>query len=782
MRFYKFRKQFFCALVHIFFVVSSLFLAVGCNPARHLPKNQWLYTESTFGEEASDSLQISSTLREQVLGAMKPSPNVSLLGWRYRLGMYNLLADKENGKPEDKQSFRYWLKYKVGRPPVLLSAVNPRRTAKLIQNKFYNAGFFDAKVSHQIFKNERKRQGGVLYTAHYFAPYRMNMRFFPEDSTNLGKHIKRTESESLLTKGSTYSLETLKKERERISGALKNEGFFYFSPDFLLFQIDSTLGARQFNLYMKLKKETPPKAYKQYLLGEVYILLDVQNLSPGACDTVTTAAGYRYVSHKKNFRPEAVARHIFFRKGERYKHDDYRLTLRKLTSINVFKFINIRFTETEDEKLDVRIYLTPLQKKYVRLQANAISKSNGFAGPKFTATYSNRNTFKGAEKLSFDLNTSYEAEISKQNAGVHAYQLGGKLSLKTFRFLTPFKAIRQLGRYTPETEFSIGYNITNRVKYFRMSSFQSAFGYRWHETSERMHVLNPLTINYVELANISTAFQDILSKNRLLARSLEDQFIIGSNYSFTFNSQTQEERKNYIYFNGNLDIAGNSIYLLQRLIKQQKPSDDSPFLIFFKPYSQYVRLILEGRFYQKFGRHTQLVLRCLGGLGLPLGSSHTLPYVKQFYMGGSNSIRAFPARSVGPGGYFLEDDKRREVFLDQVGDIKMEGNAEIRFDLSKLIKWAFFADIGNVWLTKPDPYRPRGDLELRNFYKEFAMGIGGGLRFDFSYLVLRFDLGIPVRKPQNTPAQRWVFHRFSPLNPKWRKENLVLNIAIGYPF
>lgn len=761
-------------------------LAIGffsaCNPARKLSEGQHLYTSAKVVKSAPDSLKLSAELEEQVEGAMKPTPNASLLGWYYRLGFHNLARKEKEGERDKEQGFRYWLKYKLGEPPVLLETVNPNRTSRLIENKFYNAGYFDVTVTPKIIKNEEKKQGMVTYNAQYTSHYLLKDRFFPNDSSLLAREIKNAEKNTLLKKGEAYNLTRLKSERERISQFLKNRGFYYFSPDFLLFQADTTIGGKSFNIYMKIKEGIPEKAFKKYSIKEVFIFPEydakIANISG---DTVRTKAGYYYITNKTEFRPEVIARYIFLKVGKEYSFSDHQLSLQKLTSLDVFKFVNIRFHETEDGDLNAYIYLTPLKKKYLRVEANAVSKSNGFTGPGLNTSFSNRNTFHGAEKLTFDLSTSYETQISGQQKGLNSYQLGSSVTLRTFRFITPF-GIKQLSKYVPSTQVRIGYELLNRVQFFKTSSFNTQFGYKWRETSTRSHEFNPISINYVSLGQTSETFDNILENNQLLARSFENQFIIGTNYTFTYNNQLREKKKNYVYFNVNVDLSGNLIHSIQSLVREQNSTDEAPFQIFNRPYSQYFRFLTELRLYQDFGNKVQLALRGIAGLGIPLGNSSTLPYIKQFYIGGTNSIRAFPVRSLGPGGYSTPDSLANALFIDQVGDIKIETNAELRFDLNSFLKWAFFADIGNIWLTKEDPDRPRGNFQIRDFYREFAMGLGTGMRIDASYVIVRFDLGVPVRKPGNDPGSRWVFKEFDFGKSDWRRDNLVLNIAIGYPF
>jgi outer membrane protein assembly factor BamA len=297
----------------------------------------------------------------------------------------------------------------------------------------------------------------------------------------------------------------------------------------------------------------------------------------------------------------------------------------------------------------------------------------------------------------------------------------------------------------------------------------------------------------MRLGNTSTEFRDLISGNEFLARSLENQFIMGARYSYTLNTQVNEERKkeftedefqrNHFYLNAKLETAGNLVHLLRGGQFKNEDSGDS-LQIFGSSYAQFVRAELDFRYYRQLDEKNQIASRVTGGTGYAYGNSITMPYIRQFSTGGSNSIRAFPARSIGPGTYDVQNSESDNsiLFLDQRADIKLEGSVEYRYDITKLIKTAVFIDAGNIWLWGSDTARIGSQFNRKTFLKELAVGTGAGLRFDFNFFVLRFDLAFPVRKPYLPTGQRWVWNEVAPGNKAWRRENLILNIAIGYPF
>ena len=286
-------------------------------------------------------------------------------------------------------------------------------------------------------------------------------------------------------------------------------------------------------------------------------------------------------------------------------------------------------------------------------------------------------------------------------------------------------------------------------------------------------------INYVAVANTTAKFDSLIAENILLKKNFQQQFIVGSNYSFTLNSQLIKKTGNQIYFKGTTEIAGNVLSEFNALTGG-KINPENPATLFGAPYSQYARFDIDARYFYTWNPSRQIATRLITGIGIPYDNSNSLPYIKQFFIGGSNSIRAFRARTLGPGSN-PPPSADSVSFFEQAGDMKLEMNAEYRFGIISIVKGAVFVDAGNIWLWHNDPLRPNGKF-TNNFYKEMAVGTGAGLRFDASFIVVRFDFSIPIRKPWLPEKERWVINQIDFANNTWLRNNLVLNIAIGYPF
>lgn len=787
-----------------FFLVTLSFFISGCSGTKFLPKGSSFYTGAKIDIRSSENVGNKKNIKRRLEEYVTPTPNTIILGSRPGVWFYYI-----TGTPKKEKGLRNWIKKNLGQVPILLTDVVPDRTAKLLQGQLNNQGYFKSVVTYKIDTKNKKSQ--IIYTAEVQPPYRLRNIDYPQPKDSVYASIIKTLYEkSLLKKEQRYNLERLQAEKMRIQETVHNYGFYYFDQHDLLFQADSTVGKKKVDLDLTIIPNVPPKAQRIYRLGEVNVITNYSLRLDSVKDPVDTIRvnGYTYIGdHINRFRPDVITDVINLKQGDIYTQNARDLTMSHLTGLGTFKFVNVKFKDSprDSAKLDASVFLTPLLRKSIRIEFQGISKSNNFVGPGFSITFTNRNFFKGAELFQLKLNTGYEVQISRQQSGaLNSFELGLEASLAVHRFITPIHINYTSKKYLPQTLFKAGYNIQQRVGYFSLNSITGSFGYTWRESTSKTHTFYPIDINYVEVSNTSVKFDSIVNANPFLKQAFENQFIPSMRYSFTLNTQLKEPSTSKyteskispvdFYFNGNLELAGNLLHFVQSNVGN---SEGTPYTLFGSPYSQYVRTDVDFRFYLPFDPHHKIATRFIAGLGYPFGNSKTLPYIKQFAIGGANSIRAFPARSLGPGTYNVRADTSAvhttTFFIDQRGDIKLEGNVEYRFDIYKVLKGAMFVDAGNIWLLNEDPKRPGGKFKSDTFMNEIAVGTGMGLRFDFSFFVLRFDLGFPLRKsiplplPSSDPAVSrnkidWVMNKIDFGSSTWRNENLLLNIAIGYPF
>jgi outer membrane protein insertion porin family len=740
-------------------------LWVSCSETKSLEPGQSLYDGASVHLKSDPPLSRSKrkNLETELKELLRPKPNGSFLGIKFKLLAYNFA-----GNPK-KKGLRSLIRNKLGEPPVLASYSAFEKNRAVLQNRLENRGFFKDTVMLDTVSKKRKMR--AIYRAQVKEQYIIRNVNFPNDSSVIGKQIARFKKRSFLKKGNPYDLEVIKNERSRIDGNLKQRGYYYFSADDLLMKVDSGVGGHQVDITLIIKRSTPEKAKEIYRINDVVVYADYDIIGTDTSAGIANIPkfhGYTIIDPKRKFKPEIFTRALVFKSGDLYNRTDHGLSLNRLISLGVFKFVKVRFDEPDsgEHQLNAFYYLTPTQKKSIRFEVSGLTKSDDANGGLLSVNWRNRNFFRGAELFT----ASIYGGLERQNlgGGVHlnTNKVGADLNLYLPGIVAPF-VFRTNGGFIPKTRIELGYEFLNRTSQYTLNSFKTSYGYIWKGSVTTENQLNVLTINLVNPTHIDSQFQLQLDTNITLARSIERQFVIGPNYNFNYNSQLKpNQNKNNFYFNGNLDLSAN----LLGIITGADVAKGEQRKIFNTPFSQYIRAELDFRHYLRFSANTTLASRLTGGVGYAYGNSQTMPFIKEFFAGGANDIRAFRARSLGPGSYYAGN--RDSAFLpDQPGDVKMEFNTELRFKLISIIHWAFFVDGGNIWTLKTDSSRP-GSKISRDFLQQVAMGVGTGVRLDVSILILRLDLGIPIREPYLPQGSRWVFDT----------RNYVINFAIGYPF
>jgi outer membrane protein assembly factor BamA len=759
----------------LFLILVCLLLAA-CTGTRNLPKGEKLYTGAEIKLESTDKLN-KKFIKTTAQLAVRPIPNKVYLGIRPKLWKYNLAGE------DPKTKLGKWLK-KRGEPPVLMSSVKPGVTRAIIDSRLFNIGIFKSYTESKIV--EKKRTGKVIYTSHVHKPYLIKELVYAISDDSIGRLILTGKDKSLIKPGDDYNLDILKSERIQIDAILKNNGYFYFSPDYLLFKADTSNVNHDVAFKLTLKDSIPKNATTAFRINNVYIDQNY-SLNEARKDTAKDTVMVQNIvffgkEAKMTIRPKVLSKSIYLRKSEIFSRQNHIITLNRLMSMGNFKLVQINFSENNASGpglLDVNILMTPMPKHTFRAEVDLVTKSNNFAGPRMNLSMMNRNAFNGAELLNLNLAGSFEAQLSGKEKNLYSYSYNPQLELTFPRFLVPFNIKRTNSLYVPKTRLLLSYNYLKRVNYFDMRTFQFVYGFKWKQNIQTEHELNPIDLSYTTIRNKSTAFTDLLTSNPFLKKSYEEQFIAGGNYSYTYNEQMMTGKKTQYFFHLTSELAG-TVFSLAKVIGGEKISADNPSTILGSIYSQYSKLSVDGRVYYNLKDKNKLALRVFAGVAKPFGNSLILPYSKQFFSGGPNSLRAFQINSVGPGTYNQKTDTLGILQLG--GDIKLEMNAEYRFGIYRFFKGALFVDAGNVWLQKSNPSKLGSPFMFSKFMNEVAVGTGFGLRVDVSFFILRFDLAFPLRKPWLEEGHRWVADQINFGNSAWRRENLVLNVAIGYPF
>ena len=765
---------------NIIFLIVLTVIFSGCSNLKYLKPGEVLYTgaDVKINPESKEKIKKQKSIQKELKDKTRPKPNKKTLGLRFKLYMYNIAGDVKKTK-----GLRYWLKNKVGEPPVLLRTVNINYNNQVLQSYMESKGYLQATSEGR--KEVKGKKGRAFYTVKTGSLYQIKNIHFPQntDTTlDIYKVILKHSDKTLLKSGNPYDLDIMKQERERIDKDLKEEGYFYFNPDFLIFQVDSTIGDNKVDLYVRIKNNVPQTALKPYVIRNVDIYPNYTLEQDSIIKKATPVAYKGFIIHDpfNKYKPQLFEKLVFFEKNETYNRTDHNLTLNRLVNIGTFKFVKVEFNPVDTfatNRLDANVVLTSLKTKSLNFNVLGTSKSNNFVGSEVKVGWLHRNLLKAAEQLNISVSGGFEKQIGGNISKVNAYSLSSDVRLIFPRFIMPIYNFKTVNSYVPKTHIRAGAQFLKKAGKFSYSmiSGYGEFGYIWKGNSYNEHILNPIHISYIRTMNMSEAFKQQLEDIPTLKKNYESQYIIGANYEFSFNNQSREDLSNTMSFTGQFESSGNIINLML-------PKNESGQKVLASvPVNQYVRANADFKNYYKLTKTQTLAARLNIGVGYPYGNSTILPYIRQFFGGGSNDVRAFAARSLGPGTFNINKDGVK-LFADQGGDIKLLFSAEYRPKFNNFLQGAVFLDAGNVWLSRKDTVRVGGMFKFNSFMKELAMGAGIGLRVDARIFLIRFDIAVPLRKPYLPEGQRWVIDKFDLSSKQWRRENLVLNIGIGYPF
>ena len=762
-------------LLRLFILIGILpaFL-IACHESKYLTEGQTLYT--TNNTEVKSSVPMKKKEQNQwsedMEAYLQPKLNGKILGLRVKLWIYNIA-----GTTHKTKGFKHWLKYKVGEAPVLASPAILQSNAQVLQSHFENKGFFHDTVIVTTFVKDKHLT--ATYTAQIGPRYIIGKIKYPDDSDAVSNRIDSLQRRSLLKTGDFYDLETIKEERVRIDNRLKNHGFYYFNPDYLIVDLDSAVGDHRVDMFMRLKDEMPDPAREVYHINNITVYGNYGSRSDtSSAHAYTTPEGYLVIDTSHYLRPKVYSRTLLIKPNDIYKENDYNTSLSRLVSLGVFQFVKARFEPTAsadtNNKLNLYYYLTPTQKKQLRFEVTGLTRSDNTTGTEVAVTWRHRNLFRGAELFTARVYGGLEGQSVSKTQKSLTRRSGVDLSLTIPTIVSPFN-LNTSGRFVPKTKIETDYDIFENNSLYTLTSSRVSFGYQFKNRITSENGITVLGISYVRPTNITDSFQRAIDTNKNLAYSIEPQFIIGPSWNFNYNSvlDPRNARKpNNFWFNANVDFSNNLLGIFSHADFNKSGKQKE---IFGVPWAQYMRYEVDFRHYLTLGKYSMLVSRVDAGVGISYGNSRTLPFVKAFFAGGTNDIRAFRARALGPGKYFAGDPNRNAFIPDQPGDVKLEFNFEYRAKLWGLVRWAVFTDWGNVWTLRPDPNRPGAEFSS-DFLNDFAVGAGTGLRFDLTVVVLRIDVAVPLRTPWKPVGSRWNFHAATDIS------DMVLNLAIGYPF
>jgi len=766
----------------IYLLFPTLFIAASCNPTKYVPQDETLLDayHISINREGIKKTDIEPYIRQK--------PNKRIFGTKFHLGLYNLSNIKKEKWPHS------WLRA-IGEEPVVFDPVATEKSVEQIKSYTSSKGYFDNKVDETVETENRKTK--VFYNVDLKPPYKIRHLIYEIADTSIAALCYFDSVNCLIERGRPYDVDVLTSERTRFVRFIKDQGFYNFSDDHIFFRVDSTLGSRQVDIVYGIKKflKIDPAnrvisvPHSQYRIHNVYIFPDFVprdvlaegNAYYSTLDT-TEYKGFYFISKEKKpqVKYDLIIQALYLMPGSGYNLTNTEQSQSHLLALKTFRLVNIFYNElpesavkTNNElSLDCTVQLTQLSQQSFRIELEG-TNSAGNLGGAVNLIYQHKNLFHGAELFNIKLKGAYEAITQKDTTGSllkSIQEYGVETSLRFPKFMLPFLETEDfIKKYNPSTTLVAAYNYQAMPLYTRTMA-NATFGYSWIGGPYTTHIVNPLQLNLIKMKDIDESFKQKIFTSSYLTYAYQDVMILGGNYSYIYNNQKIKKINNYWFLRFNAETSGNMLSLAQKIAHLDS------LKVFDLSYAQYVRADLDVRYNITINDASSIVYRGFIGAGIPFGNSKAIPFEKQYYGGGANGIRAWQVRTLGPGSY----KPYTKGFLNQTADIKLEANIEYRFDLFWILEGALFLDMGNIWSYNMDPVRPGSKFYFNTFYKDIAVGTGTGLRFDFSFVLLRVDLGMKLRDPWILNGSRWIA-----LNPDEHysfKKDFVVVLAIGYPF
>ncbi|MCB9064477.1 MAG: BamA/TamA family outer membrane protein [Chitinophagales bacterium] len=804
--------------VHILCIsVIAILVNTGCNSTKYLKEDEYLLRSNSVKLKSDKYVDHKGELTDNLSGVVAQKPNSYFLlpGFTYKLWLYNLRHDKYQ-----QDTLNFQIESGTVEKPVIYDSSSTSRSQQYMESYLFQQGYFYAEVSDTT--KFKKQKAYVEYQVNTGINYLIDKVDMTEiDDSTIAKFVRRRFYETNLRTGKAYSASLVEKERSRIVNMIRGEGYYYFSNENVAFVLDTmnkgymkekesaveTVAGfvsrkederRTLDIAIKITDNGNPKSFKRYGINNITIYPDFKDKGDLTDDnmmekTVPGADKVVFRYHDYYIKEKVIYNHLFLSPETYFALEAHDKTITELNQLGVFSGVRIIFTEDstrtgETGWMNCLVLMSPADKWNWGTNWEVSNGTTYTLGTGLTASVRNTNVAKGANLFTLSANGGLESQFDTSSGAfkIITNTLGLNASIELPKFLFPISRKRYSISNTPRTELAGGATRLERLNYFTLFNLSTRFTYKWLETKEKSWEVTPAFINNISLppSKISAEFQQRLDTNDFLKNSYRETFIEGENISWTFdNSQDAKWYDDFSYIKLSFEEAGGVVAGVNSITKNL----DNKF-------SQYVKFDFDLRHFIR-QRHTTTALRFYGGVGIPYNKtqSPTLPYLKQYFVGGAYSMRGWRIRSLGPGGYV--DTNSNPNLIDRTGDMKLELNGEYRFDIFKafggalLFNGAVFADAGNIWLFYPSADYDDGHFQFNKLYNHMAVNSGFGIRVDVAEIfLLRVDCGIPLKQPgtKEYPDKGiysgWIVDRIAPFDGKWRGQNMIWSIAIGYPF
>ena len=790
------------------FAILGLLVTVlvsSCSITKNVPKDKYLLDKTTIKINDAKQKNISSGELDNYI---RQKPNKRILLFRFHLRMYNA------ANPSKYTGIHRWLKT-IGEEPVILDTFQTEQSTQNLKQYLENKGYYSSKVKDTTLYGKRRAE--TVYNILLGKPYKINeIRYIIEDTT-VRNYVMSDIDNSLIKKGVRFDKDILNDERKRIEEGLKEQGYFYFSRDFITFTADTSLEANRVNIDLNIRNrfirnqfgDRIVQEYKRYEISNVFIYPNYDPISffnlkeSNLLDTILFNQNYYIYSGNPGIDLKVLDRANLVQTSQLYSESMVSKTRNNLSSLRLFRMVNIFFEPEGDSPADLEESNDPflffneqsMEQKpefgklncYIQLATHTLQSyqvdlvgttSSSDFGAEANFNYQHKNLFKGAEIFDLKLRGMFEL-IQQAEKGSYdpAFEVGSSVGFSFPRFLSPFSGKEFITKYAPITKLSASYNYQDRPDYTRTIAGLN-FGYSWKNAGNVTHSITPVEINIINIFEMDSTFQNKIENNAYLQNSYQNQFITLTGYNFIFNNQKERKNINYTLFRLNFEISGNILNGIFTTFAEKEPGE--AYQLFGTDFSQFVRTEVNYTFHHVIDKNNTFVYRAYGGIGYPYGNSKALPFEKKFFTGGASGIRAWHARGLGPGTF--EDTSL--VYKNQLGDVKLEANLEYRFKLFWMLEGALFIDAGNIWAITDADERPGALFKFNSFYKQLALGTGLGIRMNLGFFTVRLDMGVKVHDPavslrltESKTNEHWI-----PFQRPYERDDFAFQFGIGYPF
>lgn len=749
----------------IFLLLLLVALLPACNTTKFVPEGDYLLDKVTIHSDAKN------IPKDILKGYLRQTPNPSVLGiFRLQLGIYNLAGT-------DSTKWVNRMLMGMGHGPVIYSPLLADISREQLQLYMNNKGYWNAYVQSNVVLENKKARVNYVITSN--EPYKIEKYAtdLPDESLSV---IANDTLRSLIKKEVLFDVDILENERSRIASTFRQFGYYNFNKEFLTYEADTTLLPDKVDLTMVMhdnlkssSEEINELVFKQYGIQHVYFVIDSEQSMGVGASTYTTEkdtiqeGGYFLVTPKENFlRFKTLIQSTYVRPDTRYSDFALERTYSSLNSLPPVKYVNINYQQVGDTLLDCHIYIVPAKSLAFSTEAE-VTYTEGYWGVAGGINTQHRNIFGGAELLSIQARMALEKQED-----VYMKEFGGQVGLQFPNFLVPFVSTDFKRRIRAKTEFTGTFSFQSRPQEYVMVNVGGGLKYIWNWRRYR-HTFELLDLSYVYFPDISEGFKNQYIETGIYNRyHYTNHLIMRMGYSGTrSNFMISRPLMNYSVVRYNVETAGNLLYAYNSLSNKEKVDD--AYSIFNIRFAQYAKGEFNYIFNQVVDAENRFVYRAGLGVGVPYGNADVIPYERRFFSGGANSVRGWSESTLGPGVYQKVTPSGRRDY-NQTGDIKLDLNFEYRTKMFWLLEGALFLDAGNIWTIREYDEQPGGVFRFDSFLSQMAIAYGAGIRADFSFFILRVDVGLKLHNPNLPRLERW---RVSP-----KRSDFALHFAIGYPF